>query len=330
LQIQIEETAKGLAELGVEVIRYDPWKNQIPNVDICHVFSIDGSMVYHVMRAVSLGVPVIVSPVLNVFDTRTIVIMIKRQLSALPGMYSDLRRAGSILNAAARVVALNADERDILMKVFNIEAAKCCVISNGISMAFRAGNPILFEQAHGVTDFALNVASIEPRKNQLSLVRAMKRLPHTLVLIGKASPENEKYLKQCKAEAGENVRFVGALKHDDPMLAACYSAAKLFVLPSFSEVMPLSLYEAAVAGCRILVSDQVPVSESLAPLIKKCAPSDTAALSQLIDSEMRAGKTNAICLAVTAMPTWSDICSQLIKMYQEISVPSTHAENVSG
>jgi glycosyltransferase involved in cell wall biosynthesis len=245
-------------------------------------------------------------------------------------MYSDLRRAGSMLNAAVRVVALNADERDMLLRVFNIAAAKCCIIPNGISLDFSDGNPTLFEQAHGVRDFALNVASIEPRKNQLSLVRAMKCLPYTLVLIGKASPENEEYLNLCKAEAGENVRFLGALKHDDPMLAACYSAAKLFVLPSFSEVMPLTLYEAAVAGCRILVSDQVPVSESLAPLIGKCPPNDVEALSRLIDSEMRAGETNAIRQAVTAMPTWNDISSQIIKMYQEISTPRTHAENVSG
>lgn len=69
LQIQIEETAQGLTDIGVEVIRYDPWQNQIPNVDACHVFSVDGSMVYHTSRAVSLGVPVILSPVLNAFDT---------------------------------------------------------------------------------------------------------------------------------------------------------------------------------------------------------------------------------------------------------------------
>jgi len=44
LQTQLEEIAKGLAELDVEVIRYDSWQNQITNVDICHVFSIDGAM----------------------------------------------------------------------------------------------------------------------------------------------------------------------------------------------------------------------------------------------------------------------------------------------
>jgi glycosyltransferase involved in cell wall biosynthesis len=318
LQIQIEETAQGLTDLGVEVIRYDPWQNQIPNVDVCHVFSIDGSMVYHASRAVSLGVPVIISPVLNAFDNRPIVTMLKRQLSALPGCYSDLRRAGTMLHAASTVVALNPDEREMLIKVFKVDSSKCCVIPNGINMAFSQGDPTLFDRAHGISNFVLNVASIEPRKNQLTLVRALKNLPYPLVLIGKATPENDAYLAQCKTEAGANVRFLGALNHEDPMLAAAYAAAKLFVMPSLSEVMPLTLYEAAVAGCRILTSDQVPVSASLAPLIKQCPPNDVATLMRLIDEEMRAAQTDSIHQAVMAMPTWGEVCQQLADLYQNL------------
>jgi len=329
LQVQIEETAKGLTQLGVEVIRYDPWQNQIPEVDICHVFSIDGALVHHVTRAVSLGIPVVVSPVLNLFASHPMFTMMKRQLSSLPGLYSDLRRAGNILSAATKVVALNEDERELLMKVFHVEAAKCCVIPNGLSMAFRDGDSRIFEQAYGVTEFVLNVASIEPRKNQLSLIRAMKQLPHTLVLVGKASHEHEKYLEECKAEAGDNVRFVGALKHDDPMLAACYKAAKLFVMPSFSEVMPLTLYEAAVAGCRLLVSDHVPVAKPLVPFIARCSPKNIDTLAHFIGLEMREVKTDATRQAMTAMPTWSRVCSELRSMYLEACAPISHLEQTS-
>lgn len=319
LQIQIEETAKGLTNLGVEVIPYDPWKNQIPDVDICHVFSIDGSMVYHVMRAVSLGVPVVVCPVLNLFDTRPLLSLIKQRLSIFPGVYSDLKRARTMLHAAALVLAANTDERNILTKIFNIDPAKFRFIPNGISMAFRDGDPHLFEAAFGVKDFVLNVASIEPRKNQLALVRAMQHLPYTLVLAGTASPENEGYLKQVKAAAGTNVKFVGRIRHDDPMLASCYRAAKLFILPSLSEVMPLTLNEAAVAGCRILASDQVPVSEFIASHIKRFRPNDVQSIARLIDAEMRDEETNAIPQAVTAMPTWNNVCQDLMKLYREIS-----------
>src|SRR5215813_13751279 len=91
MQIQIEETAKGLANLGVEVIRYDPWQDQVSNVDICHVFSIDGSMLSHVERAVGIGKPVVISSVLNLFQSPPLLTRIKAELSRfIPGMYSDL------------------------------------------------------------------------------------------------------------------------------------------------------------------------------------------------------------------------------------------------
>ncbi|MBS0151838.1 MAG: glycosyltransferase family 4 protein [Nitrospira sp.] len=318
LQIQIEETARSLSKLGVDVVQYNPWKNQVPDVDVCHVFSIDCSMVDHVMRAVKLRVPVVVCPVLNMFNNHPLFSMVKQKLSVLPGVYSDLKRARIMLDAATLVLAANADEQDLLMKVFNVDQAKFRIIPNGLSMAFRDGDPQLFEEKYGVRNFVLNVASIEPRKNQLTLVRAMQRLPYTLVLVGRASPENERYFKQVKAEAGSNVQFVGSFHHDDPLLASCYRAAKLFVMPSFSEVMPLTLNEAAVAGCRILASDQVPIAETIASYVRRFRPNDVKAMARLIDDEMRDETESVIPQAIHAMPTWDQVGQQLEALYRSV------------
>ncbi len=315
LQIQIEETARSLSKLGVDVVQYDPWKNQLEDVDICHVFSIDSSMIYHVNRAVSLAVPVILSPVLSLFDSHQWVSRMKQRMSILPGVYSDLRRAGWMLSAATKIIALNSEEKELLDAVFRIEPSKVCTVPNGISRAFTAGDSRLFENAYGLRDFVLNVASIEPRKNQLSLVRAMKHLPYTLVLVGKCSPEHADYLKKVEDEAGDNVRVVGAIRHDDPMLVSCYRAAKLFVLPSFSEVMPLTINEAVLAGCRIAVSDRVPISESIVPHSERFRPDDVDAIAQTVDRKMQECEPSRVSRAVTAMPTWDEICQELVKIY---------------
>src|SRR5262249_55193271 len=137
-----------------------------------------------------------------------------------------------------------------------------------------------------VQDFVLNVASIEGRKNQLSLIAAMKNLPYPLVIIGKATSEQEDYMNNCRKEAGSNVLFTGGLAHDDPLLASAYAAARLFVLPSSSEVMPLTLYEAAIAGCRVAVSRNVPIAPSIAPMIPTFDPSDIQELAACITREM--------------------------------------------
>ena len=165
MQIQIEETSKGLAELGVEVIPYDPWQNQIPNVNICHVFSIDGSMVYHVQRAVGMGKPVVISSVLNLFQSQPLLTRMKVELSRfIPGMYSDLKRASLMMRVASRVIALNDDEHKLLHKVFDLSSERIVTIPNGVNQRFGDGDPSLFVQKYGLRDFVLNVASIEKKK----------------------------------------------------------------------------------------------------------------------------------------------------------------------
>ena len=169
LQIQIDQTIKGLNQLGVETILYDPWQNQLPQVDICHAFSIDASMIYHIERAANLRKPVVVSSVLNLFKTPIFSAKIKTALADfVPGFYSDLKRAKKILMAAERIIALNDNEQRLLISIFGISPNICKVVPNGIDTRFSGGDTRLFENKYGFRDFLLEVASIENRKNQLN------------------------------------------------------------------------------------------------------------------------------------------------------------------
>ena len=320
LQIQIEETAKGLAELGVEVIRYDPWKNQISNVDVCHVFSIDGATVYHLARAVAERKPVVITPVFSSFKCRPLLTRIKVNLSGfLPGMYSDLKRARIMLQAASKILALNVEEKQLLASTFSLPSKAIEVVPNGIERRFMDGDPNLFKNRYGVDDFVLTVASFDPNKNQLSLVRAMSNLDYSLVLIGKTTSENSHYYDLCRKEAGASkVIFVGELAHEDPLLVSAYAAARLFVLPSHSEVMPLSLYEAAISGCAVIVSRNVPIAAPLRHYTTQFSPDNIEALRNLIDAKMKSPKNSEFSSAVAAMPSWGDVCCHIKGIYEEV------------
>ncbi|MGC4059024.1 MAG: hypothetical protein QM743_13050 [Chitinophagaceae bacterium] len=52
------------------------------------------------------------------------------------------------------------------------------------------------------------VARIEGRKNQLNVIRALKGTDFQLYIVGKAAPNHQKYLEQCRQEAGPNVHFI--------------------------------------------------------------------------------------------------------------------------
>ncbi len=319
LQIQIEKTAEGLAKLGVEVLFYDPWKNQIEDVDICHVFSIDTSMSYHVRRAKEMERPIIASPVFNAFEIPVWLIKLKVMLSEkIPGMRAGLALSKFMLKSSQRVLALNGREKDLLISVFGLESQKCIVIPNGINKTLGSGTPKLFEEKYGIKDYILEVGAVGRRKNQLTLIKAVAGSPYSLVIIGGPAGGDESYMNQCKEIAGDNVFFMGEVSNDDPLLASAFAAAKLFVLPSYSEVMPLTLYEAAIAGCKIIASQNVPVSEEIRQYVPTFNPNKPRELAALIDKQMRSGVDEKIGEIANQMLSWADVGRQIKKIYEEV------------
>lgn len=319
MQIQIEKTAEELIKNGVKVTLYDPWKNQIPEVDLCHVFSLDGSLVYHVQRAAMLGKPVVISSILNSFMDSLLQTVLKVRLSShIPGMYSDYKRAQLMLLKADRVIVLNQEEKNVLLKAFKLSQQNCVIVPNGINKTFAFANPKLFENKYGIKDFILNVGSIEQRKNQLNLIKAVTKLQYKLVIIGQATTSNQNYFEECRAMAGDNVIFIGPLAYEDPLLASAFAAAKLFVLPSYSEVMPLTLYEAAIAGCKLITSKNVPVSDQIKQYVYVVDPDKPKDLAALIDKEMKSPVNEKLREAALAMPSWYDVSKKIKAIYDDI------------
>ncbi|MBX3097552.1 MAG: glycosyltransferase family 4 protein [Fimbriimonadaceae bacterium] len=127
-------------------------------------------------------------------------------------------------------------------------------LPNGVDSRFACGDAALFRTHYGIEEeFVLFVGRIERDKGTLELIRAMQRVPHSLVVIG---PDGRrKYAERCRAEAGSNVRFLGPIPHDDPLLAGAYAAATVFALPSVGETFCLSAAEAVVAGCPVVLGE---------------------------------------------------------------------------
>jgi glycosyltransferase involved in cell wall biosynthesis len=125
-------------------------------------------------------------------------------------------------------------------------------------------------------------------------------------------------MAKCREVAGDNVIFVGQLSHEDPLLASAFAAAKLFVLASYSEVMPLTLYEAATAGCNLAVSKNVPVSENIKQLVPVFNPDNPAEIAAVIDNEMEKERNVELQKRALMMPTWQDIGRQIYAIYDGV------------
>ena len=263
LQKQIEHSANCLRDKGVNVIYHNSWENQIDDVDLCHLWSSCPDMTYHLGYAKRSGIPTVISPVFMRFEDPMWQVFLEYNLGrCFKGLLTPQRRIGHMISSCDKVIALNKEEAHYLKKVLHVKEDRIRIIPNGINKKFSAGDPSLFEKKYGFKDFVLQVGSLDSRKNALRTIKAMSKLPYKLVLIG-PHEGSEDYYRQCKDAANENVLFMGQVDNNDPILASAYAAAKTFVLPAFSEVMPLVVYEAAQAGCNLVMSKTYPCEDNI-------------------------------------------------------------------
>jgi alpha-1,3-rhamnosyl/mannosyltransferase len=104
-------------------------------------------------------------------------------------------------------------------------------------------------------NFMLAVGTLEPRKDYLTLLKALRasRSLPPLAIVGAVGWNCSGILKAVReAEADGLVRYLGRVSDEE--LSALYSAAQVAVYPSFYEGFGLPVLEAMACGCPVLCS----------------------------------------------------------------------------
>lgn len=284
--VRAPKTALRLERLGYEVKVHNDLMFDQRQHDLYHIFNLwSPKSCRRTMEFIQLsGSPVVLSPIyLDLSEKRTFDSDVaavfrrafsweatndefarlrekrKRQLEAdLPafgepysGFFHEVRK---LVETADHLICLSEHERDAL-RAIGADVSRSTVIQNPVDCSLYAkSSPELFQKTFGVSDYVLCVGRIEPRKNQIMLLHALKEAGLPIVLIGHASsPEYEQLLRSV---AGPNVLFAGRIAPNSELLASAYAGARVFCLPSWSEGAPLVALEAAAAGCRMVLSDR--------------------------------------------------------------------------
>jgi hypothetical protein len=330
LQVQVRETIAALNRLGADAAHplqaqlVDPNRERLDAFDLIHVFSaINGN--YRIVEAASeMGVPVVLSPLLSPGWDRSsgfrarVADRLTGRLTAwnVQSSYAQTKRA---LQLAGLVIALGEAEREAIMSGFLVESGKIRVFPNGINRHFFTAQPELFRHRTGITGpFVLMVGSINPYKNQLGLVQALADMQLPVVLIGRVARQDQVYLDTVLRSPW--VRWLGALDHDDPLLASAYSAASVVALPSHGEVFPLAVLESLAAGTPVVMTDEnaLDLPES-AFALRKARWHDAAAQRTAIrDFTERPPEREAV-RALVEHYTWQRVAAEIANCYVEIA-----------
>ncbi|MGG5821769.1 glycosyltransferase [Falsiroseomonas sp. HW251] len=196
---------------------------------------------------------------------------------AAPGFHAAVRE---MVGLADRLILLSGRERERLAAIGAPERP-ADIVHNPVDAAFFANaDPALFRRETGLDDFVLCVARLEARKNQLMLAHALRDSGLPLVLIGHTG--SEAYRAEIERHAGPGLRILDRLPPHSPLLASAYAAARVAVLPSWSEGAPLVALEAAAAGAALVLSDESGESEYFGGLARYCDPADPASIREAV------------------------------------------------
>ena len=158
------------------------------------------------------------------------------------------------------------------------------VVPNGVDLAKFILQPDIFRKKNSV----LCAGLIEPRKNQLNLIKALNNTEFSLTIVGSPAPNHLDYLELCEKEAGANITIISKrLSQEELMLL--YQESEVHVLASWFETTGLSSLEAAYMGCKLVVTKCGDTIDYFKDYVEYCKPDS---IQLIYDAVVLASKNN--------------------------------------
>lgn len=154
---------------------------------------------------------------------------------------------------ADEVIVLSEEMHEYFMKTY---ARNTVLIKNAISPIQQQPCRIITEKfGLKCREYVLYIGRISPEKGPQDLIEAFRRTVTDKKLVIAGEMPDTDFIKEIKAAIGdsENIICTGFVSGDT--MNELYSNAALYVLPSHTEGLALTLLEAMSCGARCMVSD---------------------------------------------------------------------------
>lgn len=237
-EIQLLNTVKELRQLGLQVDLFNPLETKIVDYDIVHYFSVQqGSQVF-CKYVKEQNIPLVLSPILWMESLEK---------------NDPIGEVNTLLQISDIILPNSFKEKENIQNFYKIPDNKFHIVHNAYSTHIVRDVNVSFKKKYNITKpFFLNVANIEPRKNQKLLIEAIKNFPeYDLVLIGEI--RDKKYFQSLNID-NKQVKYIGYLNNNSEYLISAYRECELFILPSKCETPGISAIEAAVNNVKIIVT----------------------------------------------------------------------------
>lgn len=325
-EIVLEQVEKYVGRAGVEVKRFDMWNDRIEDFDILHVFGSVKDCLALMKVAKSRDVKVALESIFWSDFRRAFCedgsVLKKTELALRHAMkltcpfFPSSRRK---MFQTADIIFPNSENEAVqISRLFAIPKSKMFVVPNGVDTKYSAARPDLFHKKYGLKDFVLSVGRVEPRKNQLNLIRAMKNVDRDLVLVGDCVSGCEGYYEKCRKEAGDRTHFLGHIVHGSDLLMSAYAACDVFVLPGWFETPGLAALEAALAGAKVVATEGGSTKEYFHDKVHYIRPNEVGDIHEKIEDALSEKGTRDLKGLVSGAFTWEKVAEKTIEGYEQV------------
>jgi glycosyltransferase involved in cell wall biosynthesis len=238
------------------------------------------------------------------------------------------------IRRASHIITVSENSKREIVEHYGVQPEMISVVSNAVDhdhfkprpnnevskVRQKYGLPAKFIHFHG---------TIEPRKNVQGLLDAYANLPdhirddYALVLTGGKGWQDEAIYQRIDQLKSNGLRIVLPGYVDNEDLPAIYSAASLFVFPSFYEGFGVPPLEAMACGVPVISSNSSSLPEVVSEAAIKVSPKDTAEITKQI---MRVLKDPTLAKTLSTKGinqakkfSWDQSAKKLIKVLDDLA-----------
>lgn len=332
--VQMEMTAAHLAERpGITVVTSDTEHTpELAGVDVVHGYGLSAEQIHDVRRK---EIPVVLSVI---YVSRDYLV---GNLDPRPSRRERIRHSArrfAVLSVAAlrgrlqqKRAAYNSwwyetvrrfQSADMLLPNSYMEACQIRAdadVTTPMVVVPNAVDPAVFTDDNvGDREGVLYVGRIEPHKNQLRLIEALRGTGLKLTIVGADHPHHPRYCAAVRraAAAEPSVEMVGPVPHS--LLADHYRRARVHAVPSLFETTGLVSLEAALCGCSVVSTNQGYAREYLLDMAEYCDPYDLDSIRGAILRSFESIVDGRLRQRVLDNYTWAHTAEATERAYRKV------------
>ncbi|MEM5295086.1 glycosyltransferase [Burkholderia sp. JPY481] len=302
---QMAAYAHHLPRFGVQADLYDMWNPSLDDYQIFHAFSVMPGVVEMCDFAKKRGLKLVVNP--NLWITRE--------------TKDDYPYAAiwNILELADRVIVNSHMEGDALSDVFGIAREKFHCVYNAAEADFLVpADTNVFREAHDIDGpFVLNVANLEPRKNQLEFIRVLREERPDLQFVIAGAARDKQYARACIEAGGDQLKIVGTLPYASEMLRSAMAGCEFFAMPSLLETPSIAAIEAAALGAKVLLTQVGSTTEYFGDSVTWVDPKSRDSLRAGIAAAIASSPDRSIWAARHRL-LWPLVMPEIVRCYRSL------------